>query len=311
MKIRYIGPPKSILVVVAGIIIFLTVAGYAYEQWDAKASARVNLRRTPSLSGEILSVIPNGHKVRILDKIGPWCKVDVEGEITGKGWAHAKYLARILPKALKTESSAQIVSVEIASEEHKKEIHPVESPPESRTEAAKVIPLRTPLPGKTLTAGSMGQLSARNELQGLEIESIARLQLEFPMAVEPVHMPLAPPPSAGLMQDAPETSGKDSAELIEPEDSTNYKNNIPDEKKEPGNVAPENVPTVSGQRVSDFQAMASSARIPAVSHETKELAYKRRTIRPVELALKLLSIVLYGLVVLLLYQGNDGTAFDW
>ncbi len=310
MKIKYIGPPKFKLVVVAGLIIFLTVAGYAYEQWDAKTSARVNLRRTPSLSGEILAVIPKGHKVRIVEKKGPWCQVDVEGEITGKGWVHAGYLARILPQTLKTEPSAQIVSVEIASEEQKQEIHPVEPPPKSRTEVAKVNPLKTPLAGKTLTAGVKGQLSARNELPGAENESIALSQLEIPMDVEPVHMPPAQPLPAGLMQDAPETSRKDSAELIEQGDSTNYQNNIPGEKKEPGKVAPENVPTVSGQLVSDFQAMASSARIPAVSHETKGLTFKRRAIGPLELALKLLSIVLYCLVVLLLYRGNEGPGLE-
>jgi len=156
----------------------------------------------------------------------------------------------------------------------------------------------------------MGQLSARNEPQGPENESIALLQLEFPLAVEPVHMPPAELSPAGLMQDAPETSGKDSAKLIEPEDSTNYKKNIPDDKQEPGKVAPENVPTVSETLVSDFPALASTLRTPAVSHETKGPTFKRRTIGPVELALKLLSIVLYCLVVMMLYQGNEGADLE-
>jgi len=309
MENRYIGPLKSILVL-AGIIISLTAAGYAYEPWDARASARVNLRRTPSLSGEILSVIPHGHKVRILDKIGPWCKVDVKGEITGEGWVHAEYLTRMLPKALRTESTAQIVSVEMASEEPKQEIQPVEPPPESRTEAAMVLPLRAPLPEKTLTAGAAGQLSARNELQGAENKSTARTQLDMPMVFEPVHRSPAQTPDAGLIQDAPHTSGKDSAGLIEQKDSTNHKNILPGEKKEPGKVAPENVPAVSEPLVSDFQAMASSARIPAVSHETQGLTFKRRTVGPVELALKLLSIGLYCLIVLMLYQGNEGADLE-
>jgi uncharacterized protein YraI len=311
MKIRYIGPSKSILVLVAGIVIFWTVAANAYEQWEAKASARVNLRRTPSLSGEILSIIPNGHKVRIMEKKGLWCKVDVEGEIKGKGWVHAKYLERILPKALKTESSTQIVRVEIASGEQKQGIHPVEPPSKSRTEVEKVKPLRTPLPGKTPTTGVKGQFSSRNELQGAENESIALSQLEIPLAVNPVHMPPAQPPYSGIMQDAPETNGKDSSGLIEQGDSTDYQNNIPGEKKKHGGVAPEIVPTVSGQLVSDSHAMASSARRSAVSHKTKGLIFKRRSIGPVEIALKLLSIVLYCLVVLLLYKGNEGTDLEW
>ena len=135
MKIRYIGPQKSILVLAVGIFICWTVAGNSSEPWDAKASARVNLRRNPSSDGAILSIVPKSHKVRILEKKGLWSKVDVEGDIHGKGWVYAEYLEEILSKAPATESASQSVRVEIASGEPKQGISPAELPPKSRTEA--------------------------------------------------------------------------------------------------------------------------------------------------------------------------------
>ena len=134
MKTRYIGPQKSILVLAVGIFICWTVAGNSSEPWDAKASARVNLRRNPSSDGVILSIVPKGHKVRILEKQGLWCKVDVEGDIHGKGWVYAEYLEEMLPKAPATESASHTVGVEIASGEPKQVIHPAEPPPKARTE---------------------------------------------------------------------------------------------------------------------------------------------------------------------------------
>ena len=73
MTIRYIGPKKSILVLAVIIIIIWVVAGNAAEKWDAKASARVNLRKNPSSKSIILSIVPKAHKLRIMEKKGAWC----------------------------------------------------------------------------------------------------------------------------------------------------------------------------------------------------------------------------------------------
>jgi uncharacterized protein YraI len=304
MKIRYNAPRKSIFILVVGIVISWTVAGNALEQWDAKASVRVNLRKAPGLNGEILSIIPNGHKVRIMEKKGLWCKVVVEGEISGKGWVYAKYLERIVPTALKSESSTQAVRVEIASGAQKQGTCPVDPPPRSRTEVEVVKPLWTPLSEITLTTNAKVQSSAQKELQDTKNESNVPSQLEILMAVEPVHMPPVQPPYSGFKQDAAEISRKYSSELIEQGESTTYQKRIPGEKKKHDGAAQGTVPTVSEQPVPEAHGMASSVIRSAVSHETKGLIFKRRSIGPVEIALKLLSILLYCLIVLLLYKGN-------
>jgi len=188
MKIRYISPKKSILVLAVGIILCWAAAGNASEQWDAKASARVNLRSNPSSNAVILSIVPKAHKVRIMEKKGLWCKVDVEGEIHGKGWVYAEYLEEILPKALETESSSQTVRVEIASGEQKQGIHPAEPPPNARTEGEEVKPLRAPLPGKTSIVGVKEQSSPRNELRETKNKTGALPKVEIPMADEPAHI---------------------------------------------------------------------------------------------------------------------------
>ena len=341
MKNRYIGPKKSLLVLAVGIIICWAVAGNASEQWDAKASARVNLRRNPSLNAVILSIVPKAHKLRIMEKKGLWCKVDVEGEIHGKGWVYAEYLEEILPKALKTESSSQTVRVEIASGEQKQGIHPAEPPPNARTEGEEVKPLRAlskveipmagepahiapsqvppevrteddkakplnaSLPVKVSMAGLNEQVSVRNKLRDAKNESNALSKVEIPMAGEPVHVPPAQPPYSGFKQDALGISGKYSSRVIEQGDSSTYQKSLPGEKKKHGGALQGTPPAVSEQSVSDAHAVVSSVIRSAVSHERKGLINKRESMGPVANALKLLSIVLSCLVILLLYKKID------
>ena len=275
MKIRYNVPIKTILVLAVGIFICWAVAGNASEQWDAKASARVNLRRNPSSNGVILSIVPKAHKLRIMEKKGLWCKVDVEGEIHGKGWVYAEYLEEILPKTLETESSSQTVRAEIASGEQKQGIHPAEPPPNARTEGEEVKPLR------------------------------ALSKVEIPMSGEPVHVPPAQPTYSGFKQDALGISEKFFSEVIEQGDSSTYQKSLPGEKKKHGGALQGTPPAVSEQSVSDVRAVASSVIRSAVFHERKGLITKRESIGPVAIALKLLSIVLSCLVILLLYKKID------
>ena len=272
MKIRYIGPKKSILVLAVGIIICWAAAGNASEQWDAKASVRVNLRRTPSLNAVILSIVPKAHNLRIIEKKGLWCKVDVEGEIHGKGWVYAEYLEEILPKALKTESSSQTVKVEITSGEQKQGFHPAEPPLNARTEGEELKPLS------------------------------ALSKVEIPMAGEPVHVPPAQPPYSGFTEDALEISGKYSSEVIEQGDSSTYQKSLAGEKKKHGGALQGIPPAVSKQSMSNVRAVASSVIRSAVSRERKGLINKRKSLGPVAIALKLLSIVMSCLVILLLYK---------
>ena len=341
MKIRYIGPQKSILILAVVIVICWAVAGNASEQWDAKASVRVNLRKNPSSNAVILSIVPKAHKLRIMEKKGVWCKVDVEGEIHGRGWVYDEYIEEILPKKLKTESSSQTVRVEIASGEQMQGIHPSEPPTNARTEGAEVKPLmalskveipmagepahiapsqvptevrtedekakllNASLPVKGSITGLDEQVSVRNKLRDAKNESNALSQVEIPMAGEPVHVPPAQPPYSGFKQDALGISGKYSSGVIEQRDSSTYQKSLPGEKKKHGGALQGTPPAVSEQSLSDVGAVASSVIISAVSHERKGLINKRESMRPVSIALKLLSIVLSCLVILLLYKKID------
>ena len=188
MKTRYVGPQKSILVLAVGIFMCWTVAGNSSEPWDAKASARVNLRRNPSSDGAILSIVPKSHKVRILEKKGLWSKVDVEGDIHGKGWVYAEYLEEILSKAPATESASQSVRVEIASGEPKQGIHPAEPPPQTRTEGEAVKSLRPPLQGKTSIASLNEPSSARNEQRETKLDIGVQSKVEIFKLGESAHI---------------------------------------------------------------------------------------------------------------------------
>jgi len=188
MKTRYVGPQKTIFVLAVGIFMCWAVSGNSSEPWDAKASARVNLRRNPSSNGAILSIVPKGHKVRILEKKGLWSKVDVEGDIHGKGWVYAEYLEEILLKAPSTESASQTVRVEIATGEPKQGIHPAEPPPKTRTEGEAVKPLRPPLPGKTSIASLNEQSSARNEQRETKLDIGVQSKVEIFKLGESAHI---------------------------------------------------------------------------------------------------------------------------
>lgn len=154
MKIRYIPVTKSLLVLVVCILIGWADVGDTSEQWDARTTARVNLRTDPGSAGVILSIVPQGHRVRIMGTKGPWCKVDVEGTIHGKGWVYAEYLEGILPKALEAESALQTMGTDDAPEVQMQEVPPAEQPPVVGTAEDKTTPLKTPLPEKVSIASA-------------------------------------------------------------------------------------------------------------------------------------------------------------
>ena len=154
MKIRYITITKSILALVACILIGWADVGHTSEQWDARTTARVNLRTDPGSAGVILSIVPQGHRVRIMETKGPWCKVDVEGAIHGTGWVYAEYLEGILPKVLEAESSLQTTGMDDASDAQMQGVPPAEQPPMVGTAEDKATPIETPLPEKVSIASA-------------------------------------------------------------------------------------------------------------------------------------------------------------
>jgi len=185
MKTRYIDPPKSIFILLVGALICWAAVGNSSEQWDAKATARVNLRRNPGSNGVILSIIPQGHKVRIIEKKGLWCKVDVEGEIHGRGWVYGKYLEEIIPEVPEADSAVPTVKVEIAAGKQEQGVHPAEPAPKGRTEGEKGNLRNTPSPGSVSRIDATVESSVRAGFRDENNETSDLSQAEISAAQEP------------------------------------------------------------------------------------------------------------------------------
>ncbi len=167
MKIRKNGFHMFIFVLAMSVLISWAAAAKTSEKWDATATARVNLRRNPGPNGVILSIVPQGHKVRIIEKKGLWCKVDVEGDIHGKGWVYAEFLAEILPNAPETGFAS-----------HSKEVLPKSLEPESASNLAETLP-------KALETESTSILEETLP-ESLATESASYLEEILPKALETV-----------------------------------------------------------------------------------------------------------------------------
>jgi hypothetical protein len=305
MKIRYIAPKISILLLAVGILICWTVAGKAYELWDAKTSARVNLRRNPSSNGVILSIVPKDHKVRIIEKKGLWYKVGVEGEIHGKGWVYAEYVEEILPKAIESESALQTVRVEIESGEQEQKIDPAEPPSKALTEDEQKKPLNTASSGKAFQIGVTEQPTIRNEFRDGKDNLIAVSKRDVPMVRKPAHILTIQPPQSGVKSRALGAIEKASSEVPIQGDIFPHFKNLPGKKKEPGTAGQRKPLGVKERTVPISPAIKENAiQRQAVSHEKKGLLYKQQSIGLVELTLKLLSITLSCLVILFLHRAN-------
>ena len=314
MKIINLGPRKFIFALAPVIVLCWTVAGDASEQLEAIASASVNLRKKPSLSGEILSIVSKGHKVRILQNKGLWCQVDVDGVVNGRGWVYAGYLERALSKTPETVSSSQTARVPIASAQQKREIPMAQAPAhngssqvplEVRLEESLAKSLNVTVPVKIYRADVSERGSMRNQLRETKNESNAPARVEISGAAEPVPKPPIQPPHSGFKQGAPGAGRKYFSKEIEQGDSAAFHKRLPGEKKKHGNQGTPSV--VSEQSVSDSPAVASSVSVirSAGFHETQGLINKRESIGAVTLALKLLSIVMSCFVILLLYKKID------
>jgi hypothetical protein len=283
--------------------LYWALAGNALGQWDAKTSARVNLRRAPDLQGEILRILPQGHNVEILEEQGLWCRVAVEGELAVQGWVHGEYIQKMAPEALKTEPLAEPVKVETAPGESIPKVSPVEPPSVSISEPETVQPLGVPLLEQTLKTDVTVQSPVQAELQETGNESNVPPLLEFLLAVEPVHVAPVPAPGNDLKQNAPVIRAQDSSTPVEPADATPFQKRIPAAEKQHAGADRETVPTISRQPLPDAHGIALAAMRSSDFQEAKAPESGRRLIGPIEIALKLLSILLYGLVALLLYKG--------
>jgi hypothetical protein len=121
---------------------------------------------------------------------------------------------------------------------------------------------------------------------------------------QPIPLPPVRAPYLIFKEKTPVITGKGSLKLVKQGDSTTIQKRTPYDIKDPGEVSQKNVPTESNQPVPDLDPDAKAPLIlkSSFTHETKGLAFDRRSIRPLAIALKLVSIVLYCIVVLLLYK---------
>ncbi|MGD1973701.1 MAG: SH3 domain-containing protein, partial [Desulfobacterales bacterium] len=343
----------------------------AAEKWDAKTTARVNLRRNPSSNGVILSIVPKGHRVRIIEKQGLWSKIDVEGDIHGKGWVYAEYLSEILSKVPVAEINLQTVAVEMPSGEPIERIHssnpspnvqisdkeqtfmhtippdkalrndvsaqpsmieeiptgedkseeqsrlkittvgeppqivPVQASPGIQTEDEKEKPIVTIKSEKIPITDSKRHLSTQNELQDMRPNSTAVPPLERSIVGKAVHVAPMQSPQAGIDSHPPGVIQTASSGIPNHGNSTGRHTDIPVEKKEPV-TAGQALPLELKKRVvPNRPAFEESAmQRMTVSQKRKGPTANQESMGLVELALKLTSIILTGIVVIYLHRAN-------
>jgi hypothetical protein len=343
----------------------------AAEKWDAKTTARVNLRRNPSSNGVILSIVPKGYRVRIIEKQGLWSKIDVEGDIHGKGWVYAEYLAEIWSKVPEAETNLQTAAVEMSSEEPIERIHSSNPPPSVQTsdekqtlvlttspdkvsrndvsaqpsmieeippgEDGSEVPSRLKIPAvgkppqtasaqasleirtedekekpidpikseKVPTTGSKRHLSTQNELQDLQPQSTAVPPMEKPIVGKAVHVAPVQPPQTDINSHPPGVIKTASSGIPNQGNSIVRHADIPVAKQEAVTAAQSLSPELKEKDVPHTPAVEESAmqRI-TVSKKRRGSTANHESMGLVELALKLASLILTGLVVLFLHRAN-------
>jgi uncharacterized protein YgiM (DUF1202 family) len=291
---------KFILVV--SMILCLAATGIAIEQWDAETSARVNLRKKPDLSGQILDTIPIGHKVRMLQRKGLWWKVEVGGQNNGRGWVYARYLERLKPEAMKSKPTTRSVGRDSGSEDHKQKSPPAEPVPGYRSEEKAMEPSEMLQPAVALTSRGRDQAAAQQDLSGAKNETMARTSMATLMNARPVRVRPDRKPYYRFKEEMSEISGKVLSGTDEEDIPATVRKTLPGEKKIHDEAGRKTVPAVSKHPLPKPPVLVPPVIKSSVYPDTKGPALKQRTIGPFALALKLVSIVLYGIIILLLYQ---------
>ena len=169
---------KSILILIACTLIGWTYIGYAAEQWDARATTRVNLRTSPGPSGVILSIVPQGQRVRILEIKGPWCRVDVEGDVYGKGWIYGEYLEGFLPKDMEAEPLLRADSDEDTAQESIQTLNPIAESSDVPTNGVELQTADVPTAAKVFDSSQKEQISIQNQPQKSKIKHKTQPRVE-------------------------------------------------------------------------------------------------------------------------------------
>ena len=204
MRINYIGSQNIRRVVAIWMLLCWVFGASAAEKWDAKTTARVNLRRNPSSNGVILSIVPKGYRVRIMEKQGLWSKIDVEGDIHGKGWVYAEYLSEIFLKVPEAEINLQTAAVEMPSGEPVERIHSSNQLPSVKTSDQKQTLMPTTPPEKAMRNDVSAQPSRIEEIPPDGDRSQDQSRLKTPTVGEP--------PQTAPVQASPEMQIDDEKE---------------------------------------------------------------------------------------------------
>lgn len=95
---------KTISFILLCIVIFWIETGSAFDLWNGEVTTNVNLRKSPGLDGEVITLLAEGDKVVVKDKYGDWYQVVLEREVFGyKGWMHGDFLIKIQDEEKTTE----------------------------------------------------------------------------------------------------------------------------------------------------------------------------------------------------------------
>lgn len=207
MKIRYISITKTVMILVVFTLVGCSKAGNASEQWDARTTARVNLRKHPHSNAVILSIVPESHKLRIMEQDGLWFKVDVAGKIHGKGWVHGHYVEKLIEATADTETASKDFRSETVTKDHNQGAHFPEMFATDRTGDEKVKP-----PDKTLAEAR----STAVDIEGASGIPTPRDGINEAGAVSKAEIPIAEEsalPDVQVPREVPEET--DSAERLE------------------------------------------------------------------------------------------------
>ena len=299
MTHRYI----AILLLAAGLIMLRAAAGFASDHGFAKTTARVNLRQSPSLSGKILATIPTGQQVKILQASGAWWKVDASGEFSASGWIYARYLETIRPETPKKEYAAQIDRAIDLPAAQKVESHPAGLSQVFVKESAELKSGKVNLSAEQLASALQEQAAASGVRPPPEKEPGGGPRFVVPADVESAGGLSANLRYYRFRHEAPEKTGEGNFAQTEPQNARL--------RMKPAAETGPSLETARNASPAIFVRAAPAPRIMASaddksnhSEASRMPAVRPTALKPIAMSLKIISVLLYGIVILLLYKGD-------
>ena len=93
-------------------------AGDAFEPWEGKATAVLNVRKSPELDSQAIGWLDKGQRITINDEQKLWYKIifEIEGKRYRVGWVYRRYVKRISSEKIEISSALAKVRAGIAVE---------------------------------------------------------------------------------------------------------------------------------------------------------------------------------------------------